>query len=159
MRDVHTMRPSADQGSSMAASSRGALCLATAHSLTLVGVAVAPLRRSQTITLFHWTIFVRRSGRRHRLLFQMPKTEFRSNAKASMFAYPPALEEKKKEETEKVETAVLSITNKKKQGAASSGKKVRSIDCFYLAQLFSGEQGYGIIYRHPQISTILRYLI
>ncbi|KAK0403987.1 hypothetical protein QR680_017225 [Steinernema hermaphroditum] len=45
---------------------------------------------------------------------QMPKTEFRSNAKASMFAYPPPLEEKKKEESEKVETAVLSVTNKKK---------------------------------------------
>jgi 26S proteasome regulatory subunit N2 len=44
----------------------------------------------------------------------MPKMEFRSNAKPSMFAYPPALEEKKKEESEKVETAVLSITNKKR---------------------------------------------
>ncbi|VDM38901.1 unnamed protein product [Toxocara canis] len=45
---------------------------------------------------------------------EMPKTEFRSNAKPSTFAYPPPLEEKKKEENEKVETAVLSITNKKK---------------------------------------------
>uniref|UniRef100_A0A914VJW3 26S proteasome regulatory subunit RPN2 C-terminal domain-containing protein n=2 Tax=Plectus sambesii TaxID=2011161 RepID=A0A914VJW3_9BILA len=54
---------------------------------------------------------------------EMPKTEFRSNAKASMFAYPPALEEKKKEESEKVETAVLSITNKKKQTTASSSNK------------------------------------
>ncbi|GMR32150.1 hypothetical protein PMAYCL1PPCAC_02345, partial [Pristionchus mayeri] len=44
----------------------------------------------------------------------MPKMEFRSNQKASLFAYPPALEEKKKEEHEKVETAVLSITNKKR---------------------------------------------
>uniref|UniRef100_A0AC34GYE8 26S proteasome regulatory subunit RPN2 C-terminal domain-containing protein n=1 Tax=Panagrolaimus sp. ES5 TaxID=591445 RepID=A0AC34GYE8_9BILA len=45
----------------------------------------------------------------------MPKIEFRCNAKPSLFAYPPPLEEKKKEEAEKVESAVLSITNKKKQ--------------------------------------------
>ncbi|MFH4977830.1 hypothetical protein AB6A40_004539 [Gnathostoma spinigerum] len=45
---------------------------------------------------------------------EMPKTEFRCNAKPSVFAYPPPLEEKKKEENEKVETAILSITNKKK---------------------------------------------
>ncbi|KAJ8892178.1 hypothetical protein PR048_004758 [Dryococelus australis] len=40
---------------------------------------------------------------------KMPKVEFRSNARPSMFAYPPALEEKKREEREKVTTAVLSI--------------------------------------------------
>ncbi|XP_063234338.1 26S proteasome non-ATPase regulatory subunit 1 [Bacillus rossius redtenbacheri] len=40
---------------------------------------------------------------------KMPKLEFRSNARPSMFAYPPALEEKKREEREKVTTAVLSI--------------------------------------------------
>ncbi|CAI4224018.1 unnamed protein product [Auanema sp. JU1783] len=52
----------------------------------------------------------------------MPKMEFKCNAKASMFAYPPILESKKKEEQEKVETAVLSITNKKKlQKAAKEG--------------------------------------
>jgi 26S proteasome regulatory subunit N2 len=39
----------------------------------------------------------------------MPKLEFRSNARPSMFAYPPPLEEKKREEREKVTTAVLSI--------------------------------------------------
>jgi 26S proteasome regulatory subunit N2 len=44
----------------------------------------------------------------------MPKTEFRCNARPSLFAYPPPLEEKKRDENEKVETAVLSITNKKK---------------------------------------------
>lgn len=33
---------------------------------------------------------------------QMPRTEFRCNAKPSTFAYPPPLEEKKKEENEKV---------------------------------------------------------
>jgi 26S proteasome regulatory subunit N2 len=46
---------------------------------------------------------------------EMPKIEFRCNAKPSLFAYPPPLEEKKKEEAEKVESAVLSITNKKRQ--------------------------------------------
>ncbi|KAL6737127.1 hypothetical protein Aduo_010798 [Ancylostoma duodenale] len=45
---------------------------------------------------------------------QMPKIEFKCNARASLFAYPPPLESKKKEEHEKVETAVLSITHKKK---------------------------------------------
>ncbi|VDN00722.1 unnamed protein product [Thelazia callipaeda] len=48
------------------------------------------------------------------LNLQMPKTEFRCNAKPLTFAYPPPLEEKKKEENEKVETAVLSVTHKKK---------------------------------------------
>ncbi|KAI6205171.1 26S proteasome non-ATPase regulatory subunit 1 [Aphelenchoides besseyi] len=52
---------------------------------------------------------------------QMPKTEFRCNAKPSLFAYPPPLEEKKKEESEKIETAVLSITNKKKQQQGKRG--------------------------------------
>lgn len=45
---------------------------------------------------------------------KMPKIEFRCHAKPSHFAYPPPLEEKKKEDSGKVETAVLSITNKKK---------------------------------------------
>lgn len=45
----------------------------------------------------------------------MPKLEFRSNAKPSMFAYPPPLEEKKEKQAEKVETAVLSITAKQKK--------------------------------------------
>merc|ERR1712183_838680 len=46
---------------------------------------------------------------------KMPKFEFRSNAKPSTFAYPVQLEEKKGKEQEKVETAVLSTTNKHKQ--------------------------------------------
>lgn len=37
----------------------------------------------------------------------MPKMEFRSNQKASLFAYPPALEEKKKEEHEKVSKCAI----------------------------------------------------
>ncbi|CAH1398877.1 unnamed protein product [Nezara viridula] len=43
------------------------------------------------------------------IIIMMPKLEIRSNAKPSMFAYPPPLEEKKREEREKVTTAVLSI--------------------------------------------------
>jgi len=46
---------------------------------------------------------------------KMPKFEYRSNAKPSTFAYPVQLEEKKGKEQEKVETAVLSTTNKHKQ--------------------------------------------
>uniref|UniRef100_A0A914L2N8 26S proteasome regulatory subunit RPN2 C-terminal domain-containing protein n=1 Tax=Meloidogyne incognita TaxID=6306 RepID=A0A914L2N8_MELIC len=46
---------------------------------------------------------------------KMPKIVFRCNTKASYFAYPPPLEDKKKE-VEKVEVAVLSTTNKKKGG-------------------------------------------
>ena len=50
---------------------------------------------------------------------QMPKVEFRSNAKPSLFGYIPPLEEKKKDDREKVATAVLSIAARaKKRGAA-----------------------------------------
>lgn len=50
----------------------------------------------------------------------MPKMEFRCNAKPSLFAYPPPLEEKKKDEGEKVETAILSITNKRNKDKAAT---------------------------------------
>ncbi|XP_047347296.1 26S proteasome non-ATPase regulatory subunit 1 isoform X1 [Vespa velutina] len=40
---------------------------------------------------------------------KMPKLEVRSNARPSIYAYPAPLEEKKREEREKVTTAVLSI--------------------------------------------------
>ncbi|PBC25849.1 26S proteasome non-ATPase regulatory subunit [Apis cerana cerana] len=40
---------------------------------------------------------------------KMPKLEFRSNARPSVYAYPAPLEEKKREEREKITTAVLSI--------------------------------------------------
>ena len=53
----------------------------------------------------------------------MPKIDFRCNAKASYFAYPPPLEDKKKVETEKVEVAVLSTTNKKKGGSERKKKE------------------------------------
>lgn len=45
---------------------------------------------------------------------KMPKIQFRSNAKPSVYAYPEALKPPKKEEKEKVSTAVLSITAKAK---------------------------------------------
>merc|ERR1712152_90033 len=52
----------------------------------------------------------------------MPVVKIRSGAKPSMFGYPPALEEKKKEDKEKVTTAVLSITNKQKKKDAEKKK-------------------------------------
>lgn len=50
---------------------------------------------------------------------KMPKLEFCSNARPSMFAYPPPLEEKKREEREKVTTAVLSIAARARRRGAS----------------------------------------
>jgi len=41
--------------------------------------------------------------------------EFKSNAKPSQYGYPPPMEEKKEKQAEKIETAVLSITNKAKK--------------------------------------------
>ena len=62
----------------------------------------------------------------------MPKIEIRSNAKPSMFAYVPPLEEKKDKKGEKVETAVLSITAKAKKKEADKkkdgGKKEEKMD-------------------------------
>lgn len=45
----------------------------------------------------------------------MPELEIVSNAKPSLFGYPPKLEEKKDKTREKVEAAVLSITAKQKK--------------------------------------------
>ncbi|CAH0557450.1 unnamed protein product [Brassicogethes aeneus] len=46
---------------------------------------------------------------------KMPKLELKSNAKPSLYAYPAALEEKKREEREKVTTAVLSIAARQRR--------------------------------------------
>jgi len=54
---------------------------------------------------------------------EMPVVSFRSAAKASTYAYPALLEEKKKETGEKVATAILSITNKQKRKEAGKNKK------------------------------------
>lgn len=53
---------------------------------------------------------------------KMPKLEFISNARPSVYGYPPPLEEKKDRVKEKVETVVLSITAKqrRKKGAAAT---------------------------------------
>lgn len=62
---------------------------------------------------------------------QMPKLEFRSNARPSMFAYPPPLEEKKREEREKVTTAVLSIAaraRRREAGRIEAGRLQRESD-------------------------------
>lgn len=45
----------------------------------------------------------------------MPKLELKSSAKPSLYAYPAALEEKKREEREKVTTAVLSIAARQRR--------------------------------------------
>lgn len=49
----------------------------------------------------------------------MPKIEFRSNAKPSLYGYTPPLEEKKKDDREKVATAVLSIAARAKKRGVS----------------------------------------
>eukprot|EP00123_Amoebidium_parasiticum_P013699 comp22103_c0_seq1/m.32265 comp22103_c0_seq1/g.32265 ORF comp22103_c0_seq1/g.32265 comp22103_c0_seq1/m.32265 type:complete len:931 (-) comp22103_c0_seq1:132-2924(-) len=53
---------------------------------------------------------------------QMPKVTFKSNARPSMFAYPPDLVAPKVEAKEKVSTAVLSITQKQKQKQKKADK-------------------------------------
>lgn len=45
----------------------------------------------------------------------MPKLEYKSNAKPSLYAYPAPMEEKKREEREKVQTAVLSIAARQRK--------------------------------------------
>lgn len=46
---------------------------------------------------------------------KMPKLDIKSSAKPSLYAYPAPLEEKKREEREKVTTAVLSIAAKQRR--------------------------------------------
>lgn len=54
---------------------------------------------------------------------EMPVVQFKSNAKPSTYGYPAMLEEKKKEDKEKVATAILSITVKQKRKQAEKNKK------------------------------------
>ncbi|XP_067617166.1 26S proteasome non-ATPase regulatory subunit 1 [Eurosta solidaginis] len=54
---------------------------------------------------------------------KMPKMEFKSNAKPSLYAYPAPLEEKKSEEREKVATAVLSIAARQKRREIADKKE------------------------------------
>ncbi|XP_037088868.1 26S proteasome non-ATPase regulatory subunit 1-like [Pollicipes pollicipes] len=53
---------------------------------------------------------------------RMPQMEVRSNARPSMYAYPPPIEERKREDREKVATAVLSITARAKRKEAEKKK-------------------------------------
>ena len=53
----------------------------------------------------------------------MPVLGVKSNAKPSTYGYPAPLEEKKKEDKEKVATAVLSTTNKQKKKDAEKRKE------------------------------------
>merc|ERR1719323_1622058 len=63
--------------------------------------------------------------RHHRPQQQLgqPVAQFKSSAKPSTYGYTPNIEEKKKEDKEKVATAVLSITAKQKKKNAEKGKK------------------------------------
>merc|ERR1712018_1130010 len=58
----------------------------------------------------------------------MPVMGVKSNAKPSTYGYPPALEEKKKEDKEKVATAVLSITAKQKKKEAEKRKDKEGVE-------------------------------
>merc|ERR1711962_1163513 len=53
----------------------------------------------------------------------MPVAQFKSSAKPSTYGYTPNIEEKKKEDKEKVATAVLSITAKQKKKNDEEDKK------------------------------------
>ncbi|XP_034661041.1 26S proteasome non-ATPase regulatory subunit 1 [Drosophila subobscura] len=59
---------------------------------------------------------------------KMPKMEFRSAAKPSLYAYPAPLEEKKSEEREKVATAVLSIAARQKRRENADKKEDEKMD-------------------------------
>lgn len=54
---------------------------------------------------------------------KMPKIEFKSAAKPSLYAYPAPMEEKKAEEREKVATAVLSIAARQKNRRETIDKR------------------------------------
>ena len=58
-----------------------------------------------------------------RLMIQIPKFDFISNAKPSLFAYPPPTTTKQAKEVEKVDTAVLSTTLKAQLRAKKTEKE------------------------------------
>jgi 26S proteasome regulatory subunit N2 len=59
---------------------------------------------------------------------KMPKIEFKSAARPSLYAYPAPLEEKKREEREKVTTAVLSIAARQKRREGEKKKDEMKMD-------------------------------
>lgn len=58
---------------------------------------------------------------------KMPKFEIKSNSKPSLYAYPAPLEEKKREEREKVTTAVLSIAARARKRDSQQTSRVGSL--------------------------------
>uniref|UniRef100_A0A182WSV8 26S proteasome non-ATPase regulatory subunit 1 n=1 Tax=Anopheles quadriannulatus TaxID=34691 RepID=A0A182WSV8_ANOQN len=56
---------------------------------------------------------------------KMPKIDFKSAARPSLYAYPAPLEEKKREEREKVTTAVLSIAARAKRREGDKKKEAK----------------------------------
>jgi len=69
------------------------------------------------------------------IALDMPKVEFRSNARPSTYAYPPPLEEKKDKSKEKVETAILSTTARQKKKEAEK-KKDEKMEVVSVANVF-----------------------
>lgn len=67
---------------------------------------------------------------------KMPKLELKSNAKPSLYAYPAPMEEKKREEREKVTTAVLSIAAKQKRREHDKKHRDEKMDVVSLGFLF-----------------------
>lgn len=73
----------------------------------------------------------------------MPKLQLKSNARPATYAYPPPLEEKKREEREKVATAALSFAARSRRNrgqpasvSTSSGEtKMEVVSCIDLCLL------------------------
>lgn len=72
---------------------------------------------------------------------KMPKLEVRSNARPSVYAYPAPLEEKKREEREKVTTAVLSIAararRRESERRARDSHEKMDVVCYNRYYVFS----------------------
>ncbi|XP_067949261.1 26S proteasome non-ATPase regulatory subunit 1-like [Watersipora subatra] len=73
---------------------------------------------------------------------KMPEFEVVSNARPSIFGYPPKLEEKKDKSREKVETAVLSITarQKKKKGERVPSSTDTTVDSNRMEKMDTEEK-------------------
>jgi 26S proteasome regulatory subunit N2 len=77
----------------------------------------------------------------------MPNVDYISNAPPSVFAYPPALVDKKEEKKEKVETAVLSITAKqKKRDLEKKGDKTDETSAMEIVRVHVVSRPFELIY-------------
>lgn len=79
---------------------------------------------------------------------KMPKLEIRSNARPSVYAYPAPLEEKKREEREKITTAVLSIAararrRESERRARDSHEKMEVVSSNNFLEYFVGQSSSG----------------